>query len=136
MADRETVKDFLQQVKETITSPIEGCDGWRLVRRPENNDCISALGFSPNDIANTILSLSVTDYCDGPCHDYDQSGNLWIFGKTIEGKEIYIKLKLASLSILKMVRIISFHFARESLNYPLKEETLKEEQENEGGISH
>ncbi len=125
MASKEEVRDFLQQIKETITNPIKGCDGWVLIPRPENKDCISALGFRPNDIANTILSLSVTDYCDGPCHDYDQPGNLWIFGKTIEGKEVYVKLKIASLSNLRMVRIVSFHFSQEALNYPFEEGPIK-----------
>ena len=136
MINRETVRDFLQQVKETITNPIKGCDGWVLIPRPENKDCILALGFRPSDIANTILSLSVVNYCEGPCHDHDQPGQLWVFGKVIDNKEVYIKLKLASLSILKMVRIISFHFARETLNYLFEEETIKEEQRNEGGSSH
>lgn len=136
MTSEEAVRDFLQQVKETIANPIKGCDGWKLVRRPENINCISVLGFRPDDIANTILSLSITEYCDGPCHDYDQSGNLWIFGKVIAEKEVYIKLKLASLSKLRMVRIVSFHFARETLNYPFEEETIKEEQRNEGGSNH
>ncbi len=35
-----------------------------------------------------------------------------------------------------MVRIVSFHFSQEALNYPFEEEPIKEEQENEGGSNH
>ena len=121
MQEREKVRDFLQLVKETIVNPVAD-QGWVLVKRPENKECILQLGFKYQDIKETLLGLSVEDYCDGPCYDRDQPGELWIFGKTIENKVIYIKLKLASLGQLNIVRIISFHFAEHKLEYPLKEE--------------
>lgn len=67
-----------------------------------------------------LLGLSVADYCEGPLDDRDFPGELWVFGKVIEGKEIYIKLKLAGSQSSRLVRVISFHQARESLYYPYK----------------
>ena len=46
---------------------------------------------------------------------------MWIFGKSIENKPIYIKIKLASFGPLNIVRVISFHFAKDVLKYPFKE---------------
>ena len=121
LSDSKKVRAFLQSVKETITNPIAD-QGWVLVPRAENKDCILRLGFKYQDVAETILSLSVEDYSEGPCQDRDQPGDLWIFGKVIDTRTVYIKVKLASLGPLRIVRVISFHFAREELEYPFKEQ--------------
>ncbi len=121
MHDREKVRDFLQLVKETIANPVAD-QGWVLVPRPENKECILQLGFKYQDIVETLLGLSVEDYCEGPCRDRDQPGDLWVFGKVMENKAVYIKIKLASFGPLRIVRIISFHFADHTLEHPFKEE--------------
>ncbi len=123
MHERDEVRDFLQLVKETIANPVAE-RGWVLVPRPENNECIVQLGFKYADIEETLLSLSVEDYCEGPCRDRGQPGELWVFGKEIEGKTIYIKLKLASFGTvgsLRIVRLVSFHLAEYALEYPFQE---------------
>lgn len=119
MNEREKVRDFLKLVKTTIENPVAG-EAWVLVPRQENFNCILELGFKNRDIKETLLGLSVEDYSEGPCFDRDQPGELWVFGKSIENKTVYIKIKLASFSALKMVRVISFHFAEHPLDYPLK----------------
>ena len=131
MTDRKEVINFLNQIRETICNPIKGCDGWTLVPRKENKACITALGFNLSDIATTILSLITEDYCKGPDTDRGQKGKVWIFGKSINGKEVYIKIKLASLSRLKMVRVISFHFSHQTMVYPFKIRSTKEVYEND-----
>lgn len=133
MHERDKVRDFLQRVKETIANPVAE-RGWRLVPRPENNECIAQLGFRYADIEETLLGLSVEDYCEGPCRDRDQPGELWVFGKTIEGRTIYVKLKLASFGTrrsLKLVRIVSFHPAEYVLEHPFREEGGDEDDEAE-----
>ena len=114
------VRDFLLEIKSAITKPPGDLRSWVLVPRRENLDCMSQLSFNFPDVCNVILGLSVADYCEGPVQDQDEIGDLWIFGKMILGMEIYIKLKLASFSSLKMVRIISFHKAKRSLYYPYR----------------
>ena len=121
--ERDKVREFLQLVKETIAKPVAE-SGWVLVPRPENNECIVQLGFKYADIEETLLGLSVEDYCEGPCRDRDQPGELWVFGKEIEGKTIYIKLKLASFGTvesLRIVRVVSFHLAEYALEHPFQE---------------
>jgi len=122
---REPVRDFLEEVKETITNPATRYDGWLLVRRPESAECIAELGYTFADVREAILGLSVADYCSGPLRDRDMPGNLWVFGKVIQGKEVYIKLKLAKVGPMKRVRIVSFHFAEEPLSYPYGPEEEK-----------
>lgn len=117
---REAVRGFLQDIKQTITTPVGNWGSWLLVKRKENMDCLTELGFNYQDVAEVILGLSVADYSGGPCRDRDMPGELWMFGKAIADKEIYIKLKLATFGTLKRVRIVSFHFAEEPLCYPYK----------------
>jgi len=119
--ERENVRNFLQSVKETIANPVAD-QGWVLVPRLENKECILQLGFKYQDIRETLLDLSVEDYCEGPCRDRDQPGELWVFGKVIESKTVYIKMKLAFFGQLRIVRVLSFHFAERTLGHPLKEE--------------
>jgi hypothetical protein len=116
---QERVREFLQLIKETIQNPITD-QGWVLVPRPENKKCILKLGFTYQDIKETLLDLSVEDYCEGPFRDRDIPGELWVFGKLIDNKTVYIKIKFASLGPLKIVRVVSFHFAEYPLEYPLK----------------
>jgi hypothetical protein len=120
-ATKEQVREFLQEVKDVMTKPVGKTWSWVLVHRKKNLDFISGLGFSYFNIYNTILSLSVKDYCEGPENDVTEHGEVWIFGTRVEGKETYIKLKIASFSILKIVRIISFHETEQPLCYPYKE---------------
>jgi hypothetical protein len=117
---KQAIRDFLEEVKQTMTGAGIACQGWILVKRKENVDCLTELGFTYSNVRDAILGLSVVDYCEGPLQDRDMPGDLWIFGKVIEDREVYIKLKLARFGPLKIVRIVSFHRARESLCYPYK----------------
>lgn len=130
LSTKESVKDFLKEVKMTMVTKNEQYDTWDLVNRSKNLESLAELGFTLPDVFNTILSLSVDNYCDGPTRDMTERGDCWIFGKIIDGKEVYIKLKLASISVIKKVRIISFHIAEEAMCYPLLEKEKEEEKRN------
>ena len=43
---------------------------------------------------------------------------MWIFGKDVKGKEIYIKITMGSFG--NSVICISFHIAEYEMQYPLK----------------
>jgi hypothetical protein len=122
---KQAIRDFLEEVKQTMTGAASGSHGWILVKRKENVECLTELGFTYNDVRDAILGLTVVDYCEGPLQDRDIPGDLWIFGKVMGDREVYIKLKLARFGLLKIVRIVSFHRARELLYYPYKSEEEK-----------
>ena len=127
---KQEIRDFLETIKQTITDPATRYDGWLLVKRVESVECITELGLTLVDVRDALLVLSVVDYCAGPLQYRDMPGDLWVFGKVIEGSEIYIKLKLARIGPVKRVRIVSFHPAKESLCYPYR----SEEEKGKGGI--
>ena len=67
-----------------------------------------------------ILSLQVEDYGSGPNKDLDVPGlpDYYVFGKFINGTEVYIKLNSGKPN--RMVDCISFHSAEHPLIYPFQ----------------
>lgn len=118
LSSKEQISSYLVDVKKTITSPPFEYQSWEIVPRPENIQCMAELGLTEKDQRSIILGLEVSDYCKGPVEDHDVKGELWVFGKIVKEREVYIKIKLACFDIIKKVRIISFHFANEALCFP------------------
>lgn len=91
-----------------------------LVRRAERNKDIITLGLTRQNCIDEIVDLSVADYCKGPEADNDRAGEVWVFGKSIAGREVYIKLKVADVGCEKIAKCISFHVAEYPMCYPFK----------------
>ena|SRR3990167_4217765 len=51
----------------------------------------------------------------------DRPGDVWIFGKQIGGKEVYIKLKIAQGGQEKIAKCLSFHAAKYPLYFPFQD---------------
>lgn len=84
------------------------------------SDCRAELGIDNNDIKEYLKSLSIENYVE-TCDDErnKNSNSYYIFGKFVNEKEIYIKVKIQSYD-KKIVVCMSFHFAEYKLNYPYK----------------
>lgn len=80
---------------------------------------LTLLGITRRICYDELLSLSVEDYCQGPENDRDRPGEVWVFGRHLEGKEIYIKLKLAKAGKETIAKCLSFHVAEFPLCFPL-----------------
>jgi hypothetical protein len=115
---REPVIEFLLDAKRAVQA---GDDSWIFLSRQKNIETVAALEFTMEDVKREMLSLSVTDYCSGPMDDPEIRGAVWIFGKAISDKEVYIKLKLWGDKTAKGLRVISFHWAEKPLIYAFKE---------------
>ena len=77
------------------------------------------LELTPNDRLSILSKLNVKDYSEGPLEEKLYGGtNMWVFGKTIKKKEVYIKISLGAIGTT--VICISFHLAEHKINYPLK----------------
>lgn len=87
--------------------------------RDKNFETMKALEFSINDVKNELGELELVNFSDGPIKDkLYGNADMWVFGKFIQGKEVYIKITLGHPSA--QVLCISFHFAEHLLNYPYK----------------
>ncbi len=107
---------FLKEFKEIVATG-RGLD---LIDRRKNLDSLLELGFTKRNCKEEILDLSVANYCDGPKPDKDRPGEIWEFGKKMDGDQIYIKLKIAQVGSEKLAKCISFHKAQFPLNFPLR----------------
>ena len=113
---KHEVRWFLKEFKQIVTSG----SGLYVVPRRPNTEGLIELGLTAKIRTNLILGLSVKDFCSGPEPDYDQPGEVWIFGLDFDGMDIYIKLKIAQVGSAKIAKCISFHKAKFVLRYPFK----------------
>lgn len=87
--------------------------------RGKNIATLLDLEIKPKFRENIIKELVVEDYVDGPLIDsLNKMGELWVFGKDVKGKEIYIKISMGVAGSSAIC--ISFHIAEKKLNYKFR----------------
>lgn len=115
MATKQEVKKFLDEFKVKL-------DIYNILFRDErgkNTKCLLSLDIAPNLRKQIIKELTILDYSEGPIEDgLYKISPMWVFGKTVKNKEIYIKISLGVEN--SNVICISFHEAEYAINYPLK----------------
>ncbi len=116
MATKSTVKLFLQELKQIMKV-------WGIIfsNRPKNSiQHLADLSINAKMREEIILSLEVEDYSEGPLDETQLGGTeMWIFGKSIKSKHVYIKLTISKIS--NSAICISFHKAEFPIEYPLKD---------------
>ena len=87
--------------------------------RGKNQKALEELEIIPSYRKVIIESLKSEDYVEGPIIDQlNKLGEMWVFGKDLKGKEVYIKIMLGGVNCQTIC--ISFHIAEHPLSYPLK----------------
>ncbi len=119
MTPREEVEKFLKELKVKI----EIFDILFLDDRGKNQQTLLDLEITPNKRKDIIANLKPEDYSDGPLKE-KMRGILpmWIFGKEVKQKEIYIKISMGKENSSSIC--ISFHIAEYSIKYPYKKSKL------------
>ena len=114
MADKTTVKSFLQQLKQLIKV-------WGIIfsDRPKNSiQHLADLSITAKMREEIILTLEIEDYSVGPVEETQRGGTeMWVFGKEIKGQQIYIKLTISKIT--DQAICISFHKAESPMDFPL-----------------
>ena len=119
----EEISLFLKEFK--MVAKQRGID---FIPRQEFIEMLTLFGITRRNCEEEILSLSVDDYCQGPDDDRDRPGKVWVFGRHIEGREVYIKLKLATVGKEAIAKCLSFHPAEFPLCFPLRSKKGGKEQ--------
>ncbi len=111
-----------QQVKEFLKELLIKINHWGVLfldSREKNSQTLADLELMPNERIKVIEKLEVDDFCEGPLEETQYGGSeMWVFGKTIRGKEIYIKISLGRTNANALC--ISFHIAEYKMNYQFK----------------
>jgi hypothetical protein len=117
MARKEEVAGFLKDF-------IFKLGFWGLLIRtdrtnPKNTATLLALEFKHVQVKHILESLKPEDYSEGPLPDklHNRSA-MWVFGKIIKEREIYIKIQLGLPDSATIC--ISFHFSDHAMDYPFK----------------
>ncbi|MBR4789454.1 MAG: type II toxin-antitoxin system MqsR family toxin [Treponema sp.] len=99
------ILQYLTKVKELVSSGY-----WTLIPRKKNLDSLSNHGLLIQDVKTELLSLGIGDYESGPELDYSYSGEIWIFKRTINNIDFYIKLKIdVANDGTEILKCLSFH---------------------------
>ena len=115
MITEKEIASFLKEFKEKMKI-------WEILFRDDrgkNAQALVDLELRPIDRKMTLERLVVQDYSEGPLEEKLYGGSdMWVFGKQIKTKEVYIKISLGAHG--SSVICISFHIAEHTMNYPLK----------------
>lgn len=85
--------------------------------RKKNINTLSELEITSSQMKEEILSLEPINYYCGPDKDTLNHGDdMWVFGKKIKGREVYIKITLGGYN--NSTLCISFHIAEHKITYP------------------
>ena len=87
--------------------------------RGKNAQTLIDLELRPTERKTILETLEAKDYSEGPLEEILYGGaDMWVFGKTVKNKEIYIKITMGIMG--SSVICISFHLAQYKMKYPLK----------------
>lgn len=115
MSTEQKVTSFLNDFKEKMNI-------WDVLFRDDrgkNAQALIDLELRPIERKTILELLEVKDYSEGPLEENLYGGaDMWVFGKTIKKREVYIKITMGSLG--GGVICISFHLAQHKMQYPLK----------------
>ena len=87
--------------------------------RDKNAKTLTELGITAVERKEIVKTITVDDYSEGPIKNLlNRFGDLWVFGKDVNGQEVYIKISygLPNHSTI----CVSFHIAEYPMNYPYK----------------
>ena len=78
------------------------------------------LDYDTSDIVERLKELTLAEYSETLIDKDDSTPPLlFVFGKSIDNKLVYIKLKIKG-NTSKKILCLSFHYARHNMNFPSK----------------
>lgn len=87
----------------------------------KNLQALLDLGINARIRDEIILAIKLEDYSSGPNPDEYHPGDYWVFGKSFETVEIYIKLKIVTYNNGNDRAVcLSFHPAEHPLKHPFQ----------------
>lgn len=119
MTPKADIQRFIKQFKDNKRV-------WNIVFRDDrgkNSTALAELEITPNTRIAIIDTIELEDYSEGPVEEIlHGTCEMWVFGKFVKSKEVYIKLSLYSNN--GPVLCISFHVAEHPMSYPYKSNIL------------
>ncbi|MBQ3782480.1 MAG: type II toxin-antitoxin system MqsR family toxin [Lachnospiraceae bacterium] len=107
-----------QEVEQFLSQFGIKFDIWGIfyIDRDKNNEALKALGITPKARDEIVRQLKTDDYVETLSADF--FNEMWVFGKDMDGTELYIKIALGQPSSKTVC--ISFHVAEHPIKYAYK----------------
>lgn len=123
---KREVTAFLEELKELLGKEDFNIDSdLMLIKKKKRDDeehstpyTLLDLDYDAWDVVDRLKELTVAEYSETKIDTDDiDPPLLFVFGKEINGKLVYVKLKIKK-DHRKRVLCVSFHYARESMVFP------------------
>lgn len=124
-SNKTAVQELLNSVHKIIDDSDFNIDKHFRLIRSEKDDVkhstpytLLDLEYDAEDVINTIRQLTVREYSETLFdRDDEHPPLLFVFGKEINQKTIYIKLKIKENN-QKYILCVSFHYAEHEMKFP------------------
>ena len=124
---KTVVKAFLEELKEILGDEDFDIDNNLLIIRSRKDEIeystnytLVDLEYDSFDVVERLKELTVAEYSETLIDkDDDKPPLLFVFGKDINAKLVYIKLKIKGETD-KKVLCLSFHYAKYDMKFPYK----------------
>ncbi len=126
-SDKEVVRAFLEELYEIITAEDFNIDDNLIIIKSSKDEIeystrytMTDMDYDSSDVIARLKELTVSEYSETLMDkDDDKPPLLFVFGKDIENKLVYIKLKIKG-GTKKRVLCLSFHYAKHDMKFPYK----------------
>lgn len=120
VSDRHEIHNILKSIHSIFDKNSNIDETLQFIATVKNKNTIIDLSFDETDIVQTLLSLNIEDYSETLLDTRDSDPpKLYVFGKTIQNMEVYIKFKIKETQN-KMIICVSFHYSEHTMYYPYR----------------
>lgn len=127
ISERKYVKAFLIELMEVLQSKDFDIDDDLLIIKSQKEEVrfstrytLLDLEYDSHDVVERLKELTIADYSETLVDlDDENPPLLFVFGKDINGRQVYIKLKIKG-DTAKRVLCLSFHYAKHEMKFPYK----------------
>ena len=114
MKTRQEVERFLEEIKVKVSTGVLTL--LYLNNREKNARTLLELEMPPNNRTDIIMKLKPEDFYRVEEGKYLEQYDMYSFGKTVKGMEVYIKISITEENVV----CISFHEAEYPIDYAFK----------------
>ena len=125
LSDKKDVKKFLDDLKAIINNvSFDSNDDLIIIKSSKDEVQYSTrytlfdLDYDTVDVVDRLKELTVSDYSETLIDkDDDKPPLLFVFGKDINNRQVYIKLKIKGANNRRIL-CLSFHYAKHKMKFP------------------
>lgn len=126
-SEKKDVKAFLEELKEILNAKEFNIDNDLLIVKSNKDEIEYSTGYlmldldyDALDVVERMKELTIAEYSETLIDkDDDKPPLLFVFGKDINSRLVYIKLKIKGEQT-KRVLCLSFHYAKHDMVFPYK----------------